>query len=205
MSPFGASSFTTSAPSQARIWVADGPDWTWVMSRTRIPSSALISCPRSLVHRLVHGSRRVHLGIDPHVDERGQTRFPRALQCGRDVGRVAHFLAVPAEHLRELVVLHVAERVTDAAAGLAVLLDLPVADLVHRRVVADDSDEREVEAHQRLEVPAGEAEGSVAEERDDLLVRAGVLGGEYEGDADAERAQRAWVHPVAGGLGLHDL
>src|ERR687895_978257 len=90
MSPVGASSFTTSAPSQARIWVADGPDWTCVMSRMRMPSNALIYRPRSLVHRLVHGSRRVHLGIDPHVDERGQTRFPGALQCGRDVGRVAH-------------------------------------------------------------------------------------------------------------------
>src|SRR4051794_36803379 len=97
MSPVGASSFTTSAPSQARIWVADGPDWTCVMSRTRMPSSALIYRPRSLVHRLVHGSRRVDVGIDPHIDERRQARFPGALQCRRDVGRVTHFLAVSAE------------------------------------------------------------------------------------------------------------
>src|ERR671919_330977 len=100
MSPVGGSSFTTSAPSQARIWGADGPDWTWVMSRTRIPSSALIYRPRSLVHRLVHGARRVDVGIDPHIDERGQTRFPGTLQRGRDVGGVADFLAVSAEHLR---------------------------------------------------------------------------------------------------------
>src|SRR3954447_1542008 len=40
-SPEGASSFTTSAPSQARICVQEGPDWTCVMSRTRTPSSAL--------------------------------------------------------------------------------------------------------------------------------------------------------------------
>src|SRR5688500_9916361 len=205
MSLFRASSFTTSAPSQAKIWVADGTDWTWVMSRTRIPSSALISCPRSLVHRLVHGSRRVHLGIDPSVDERGQPRLPGALQRGCDVGRIAHFFAVSAEHLRELVVLHLAERVAHPAAVLTVLLDLPVADLVHRRVVADDPDEREVEADHRLEVPAREAEGAVAEEADDLLVRPRVLGRHRERDADAERAQRARVHPVAWRLGLHDL
>src|SRR5262245_5173898 len=39
-SPAGDSSFTTSAPIQARICVHDGPDWTCVMSRTRTPSSA---------------------------------------------------------------------------------------------------------------------------------------------------------------------
>src|SRR6478609_6201501 len=39
-SPAGASNFTTSAPSQARICVHDGPDWTCVISRTRTPSSA---------------------------------------------------------------------------------------------------------------------------------------------------------------------
>ena len=42
MSPVGASSLITSAPSQARIWVQDGPDCTWVMSRTRTPSRALV-------------------------------------------------------------------------------------------------------------------------------------------------------------------
>src|SRR5271156_3305883 len=31
----------TSAPNQASIWVADGPDWTCVMSSTRTPSRAL--------------------------------------------------------------------------------------------------------------------------------------------------------------------
>src|ERR1700741_2280759 len=39
-SPAGASRLTTSAPSQARICVQDGPDCTCVMSRTRTPSSA---------------------------------------------------------------------------------------------------------------------------------------------------------------------
>src|SRR5690606_40898951 len=103
MSPLGASSLTTSAPSQARICVADGPDWTWVMSRTRIPSSALIYRPRSLGHGLVHGPRRVYVGVDPHVDERGQTRFPGVAQSRCEVGGVVHLQAVCAEHLHAFV------------------------------------------------------------------------------------------------------
>src|SRR5690242_9459332 len=67
MSPLGDSSLTTSAPSQASTWVQDGPDWTWVISSTRTPSSALpIADPLLLVHGLVHGPGRVDLGIDPH-------------------------------------------------------------------------------------------------------------------------------------------
>src|SRR5690349_14051112 len=40
MSPPGASTFTTSAPSHASNCVAEGPDCTCVMSSTRTPSSA---------------------------------------------------------------------------------------------------------------------------------------------------------------------
>src|SRR3954447_12096924 len=119
MSPVGASSFTTSAPSQARIWVHDGPLWTWVMSRTRTPSSALpITWPPLFVHGLVHGPGRVDLGIDPDVDQRRQPALPRALERGPDVLRIADLFAVTAEHLRELVVADVAERVADPAAVL---------------------------------------------------------------------------------------
>src|SRR5688572_5576886 len=42
MSPVpGRSTLITSAPNQARSWVQVGPDWTWVKSRMRTPSSAL--------------------------------------------------------------------------------------------------------------------------------------------------------------------
>ena len=36
--PLGFSTFTTSAPSQARVSVQDGPASNWVMSRTRTPA-----------------------------------------------------------------------------------------------------------------------------------------------------------------------
>src|SRR5260221_14269089 len=43
MSPMsGRSTLMTSAPNQARSWVQVGPDWTWVKSRMRTPSSALL-------------------------------------------------------------------------------------------------------------------------------------------------------------------
>src|SRR5215216_4840730 len=45
----GRSILITSAPSQARSWVQVGPDWTWVKSRMRTPSSALPACPHGRV------------------------------------------------------------------------------------------------------------------------------------------------------------
>src|SRR5262245_35853530 len=45
----GGSTLITSAPSQPRIWVAEGPAWTWLMSSTRMPSSALPALPHGLV------------------------------------------------------------------------------------------------------------------------------------------------------------
>src|SRR5262245_58330078 len=164
MSPVGDSSFTTSAPSQASTCVQDGPDCTWVMSRTRTPSRALAMTPPLLVHGLVHRARGVDLWVHPDVDQRRLAGLAGPLQCRADARRVAHLRAIPAKHFRELVVPDVAERVADPAAGLAVLLDLAVPDLIHRRVVADDPHEREVEPDQRLEVPAGEAERAVPEQ-----------------------------------------
>src|SRR5207302_2576592 len=43
MSPrAGISTLITSAPIQARSWVPVGPAWTWLRSRTRTPSRALL-------------------------------------------------------------------------------------------------------------------------------------------------------------------
>src|SRR5580765_7164331 len=36
------STLITSAPNHASSWVQVGPDWTWVKSRMRTPSSALL-------------------------------------------------------------------------------------------------------------------------------------------------------------------
>src|SRR5947209_19303295 len=42
----GRSTLITSAPNQARSWVQVGPAWTWLISSTRTPSSALPAAPR---------------------------------------------------------------------------------------------------------------------------------------------------------------
>src|SRR3954451_13571317 len=202
----GCSILMTSAPIQARSWVQTGPAWTCVMSRTRTPSRAfatVIERPPLLVHRLVHGPRREGVRVHPHVDQRRLATLAGALDRRSDVLRLADLLAVAAEHLCELVVLDVGELVADVAAIRAVLLDLAVADLVHVRVVADDPDERQVEAHGRVEVEAGEAERAVAEQAHDLTVGVGLLGADAERHADADRPERARVHPQAGALRLH--
>src|SRR4051812_24271835 len=202
----GCSILMTSAPIQASSCVQTGPACTCVMSTTRTPSRAfatVIERPPLLVHRLVHGPRRERVRVHPHVDQRRLATLAGALDRRSDVLRLADLLAVAAEHLGELVVLDVGELVADVAAIRAVLLDLAVADLVHVRVVADDPDERQVEAHGRVEVEAGEAERAVAEQAHDLTVGVGLLRAEAERHADADRPERAGVHPQAGALGLH--
>src|SRR3954468_1975194 len=203
----GCSILMTSAPIQARSCVQTGPACTCVMSRTRTPSRAfatVIERPPLLVHRLVHGPRRERVRVHPHVDERRLAALARALDRRPDLARLGDLLAVAAEHLRELAVAHVRQLVADVAPIRAVLLDLAVADLVHVRVVADDADERQVEAHGGVEVEAGEAERAVAEEAHDLTVGVGLLGADAERHADADRPERAGVHPQAGALRLHD-
>src|SRR5205085_5217578 len=192
----GGSILMTSAPSQARIWVHEGPDWTCVTSRTRTPSNALsilpplfrrkaedgrlssVFClPSSvlLVHGLVHRARREGLRVHPDVDQRRLAGLACPLQRGSDVARIAHLFTIAAEHLREQVVLNVAQLVAGIAALPAVLLDLAVTDLVHVGIVADHADERQIEAHHRLEVPARHAEGAVAEQAHDLPLGLGEL------------------------------
>src|SRR3546814_7285226 len=94
-----------------------------------------------LVHRLVLGARRVLGRVDPDVDDRRPAglldRLARAPQRRGDLAGIAHGLAVVAQHVPEYLEVDVAELVADVAALLAVLDDLAAADLVHRRVVAD--------------------------------------------------------------------
>src|SRR5919202_2376486 len=203
----GCSILMTSAPIHARSCVQTGPAWTCVMSRTRTPSRAfatVIEAPSLRLHRLVHGARRERGRLHPHVDQRRLAALARALERRPDLARLRDLLAVAAEHLGELAVADVRQLVADVAPLLAVLLDLAVADLVHVRVVADDPDERQVEADRRVEVEAGEAERAVTEQGEDLAVRVGLLGADAERDADADRPERTRVHPQAGALRLHD-
>ena len=112
---------------------------------------------------------------------------------------------MPAEHLGELVVGDVAQHVADIAPLLAVFHDLAAADLVHRRIVADDAQERQVEAHAGLEIPAGKRERAVAEIAQHLLLGMDELRRHGEGDADAKGAERPRVHPMAGRARLDGL
>src|SRR3954471_20137286 len=202
----GCSILMTSAPIQASSWVQTGPACTCVMSMTRTPSRALATIlgPPLLVHRLVHGPRRERVRVHPHVDQRRLAALAGALDGRPDLAGLRDLLAVAAQHLGELAVADVGQLVADVAAALAVLLDLAVADLVHVRVVADDADERQVEADRRVEVEAREAERAVTEEGEDLAVGIGLLGADAERDADADGPERARVHPQAGALRLHD-
>src|SRR5580765_7648994 len=177
MSPAPArSTLITSAPSHASSCVQVGPDCTWVKSRIRMPSNALPTgaLSGSLVNRLILGPRCVLARIDPDVDHgraaRPLYRFARTLQRRRDPCRIAHLFAIAAEHLGEFTERHVAEEIADVAALLAVLGELPVADLVHRRVVADDRDVGHAEAVRGLHVESGHAEGAIAVVAEDLLV-----------------------------------
>src|SRR5450631_4659068 len=115
-------------------------------SRRRVPVAYLSPAPLP-VHALVHGSRRIGVRVDPDVDERRKPRLARPAQRRTDVLGIAHLLSMSAEDLGELVVRHVAQGVADPPASLPVLLDLAVADLVHRGVVANDADKRQVEAN----------------------------------------------------------
>src|SRR2546428_10142098 len=83
----GRSILITSAPSQASIWVQDGPAWSWVKSMTRMPSSALLiflspDCAVSFMlpaprKDLRHpfwmqegrSERRMRLSLDVEIDE----------------------------------------------------------------------------------------------------------------------------------------
>ena len=132
-------------------------------------------------------------------------RLARALKGRADLARLVHLLAVPAQHLRELRERDVAQQVPDPAPLLAVLGDLAVADLVHRRVVADDRDVGGAEAVCGLHVEGGHAERAVAVVAEDLLVGVGEPGREREPGSDPERPERPRVHPVAGGTRLHGL
>src|SRR5215468_1305403 len=193
MSPCPArSTLITSAPSHASSCVQVGPDCTWVKSRMRMPSNALPTgvLSGSLVHRLILGPRCVLARVDPDVDHgraaRALYRLACALQRRRDLRRVAHLFAIAAEHLGEFAKRHIAEEIADVAALLAVLGELPVADLIHRRVVADDREVGHAEAVRSLHIERRHAEGAIAVVAEDLLIAVREAGGDGKARADTE-------------------
>ena len=69
-------------------------------------------------------------------------------------------------------------------------------------VVADDGDDREPVAHERVEVHAVEADGAVAQEQHHLAVGMGDAGGDGVAQTRSEAAVRARVHPATRLVGL---
>src|SRR5215468_1862493 len=139
-----------------------------------------------------------------HVHERGLAALGRALERGAELLRPLDELAVAAERLDDLIVARVAQQ-RRARAVPAVHAALRPHHLAPGGVVADDADDREAEAHGRVVLEAVQAEGAVAVDDHDAAPGVGELRGEREGHADAERAQRARVHPRALAAHRQDL
>src|SRR2546425_4471466 len=75
------STLMTSAPNQASNWVHVGPDWTWVKSRMRTPSNALLMKNPAgklgglVVHGLSHGAGRPRGRFNPYVNHHARDVF----------------------------------------------------------------------------------------------------------------------------------
>ncbi len=99
------------------------------------------------IHRLRFGAGRVFVDVYPNIDDRAlpaSDTLARFFQRWANLARLAHGNAPAAEALGEFFEIDVAKLIADPAALGTVLADLAAADLVHRRVVADDSNVRQV-------------------------------------------------------------
>src|SRR5882757_1389483 len=167
-----------------------------------MPYPFIDSRRRSLVHRLILGARCIFARIDPDVDDRRTAqlahRFARPLQGRRNLRRIPHLFPVSAQHFGELAEGNIAKQVADAAALLAVLCELAIANLIHRRVVADDREIRDAETIGGLHIESCHAERSVAVVAQNFLGGVREARGNGEARADAQRTQRTRIHPLAG-------
>src|SRR5436189_105259 len=135
--------------------------------------AVLAACLVSLAARGSSGAGREHryrvhatdtlwsIAVAHYVDDGRNSRRQRALARGRQLVRLLHVLAVAAERLAHAVVARLRERRGDLRPG-AVEADLRVPDLAPGGVVADDEDDGEPVADERLELEAVEPEGAVA-------------------------------------------
>src|SRR5450631_1116920 len=157
---------------------------------------------RSLVHRLIFSTRGILAWIDPDIDDRAPAkllhRFATPLQRRRDLHRISHFFPVTTEHLCELTEGHITEQIADTAALFAVFRELAVSDLIHRGVIADDREVGDAETIGRLHVESGHAERTVAVVAQNFLGWVHEYRSNGETRADAQRAQRTGIHPLAG-------
>src|SRR5690606_35652597 len=152
-----------------------------------------------LIHCLVLGPRRIFARVHPDIHDRGTAGFlycfPCSLECGLYLVRVTNLFSISAQHFSELREWNVAQQVADISALLAVLGNLPIPDLVHRRVVADDCQIWRIEAVCRLHVESGHAERAVDVVAEHFLLWMGKFCGQGKARLDAERSQRTRIHP----------
>ena len=105
----------------------------------------------------------------------------------------------------DLVVAAVVAQHARDDAVLAVHRPLADGDLTPLPVVADDGDDRDVEADESVEVEAVEPERAVAVDHDDALVRVDGVDRHAEASADAERAEGARIVPLPRQVHRQDL
>src|ERR1700677_3280488 len=168
MSPTpGRSTLITSAPNQARSWVQGGPDWTWVKSRIRTPSSALVMLCSSLLGQGALGIEIADIAalaarrrVDHRVDERWFSGVHGRVDGALQVVRRGDIDANSAKPLDHPVVAgsrneHGRRRIGTAAQVHAIA----AIDAV---VVEHDDADRQVVAADSLHLHTGEAERAVA-------------------------------------------
>src|SRR5258705_2272947 len=155
-------------------------------------SSLVVSCQTHLfVHRLRLGPRRVFIDVDPNVDDGALAAgdpLARFFQSRADLAWLAHRDAPAAEALGEFFEIDVAEFIANAAALRTVLADLAAADLIHRRIVTDHGQVRQVEALSGFHVPRGHAERALAVIAQHFFFRIHELCGHRQPSAYAESA-----------------
>src|SRR5207237_6499073 len=157
------------------------------------------------LHELVaaHDARR--LLVHDHVHAGGLAGGEGALDRGADLVRLSDELAVAAHALDDLVVAAVVAEHAGDNSILAIHRALADGDLAPLAVVANYRDDGDVEAHEGVEVESVEAEGAVAVHHEDALVRVDAMYRHAEAGADAKRAERARVVPLAGLVHRQDL
>src|SRR6266481_5233516 len=218
MSPTpGRSTLITSAPNQASNCVQVGPDWTWVKSRMRTPSSAFVivfapySRPRirraywglKVCLLLLQNALRIEVadaaafgaggGIDHRVDQGRLAGIHRLVDGALQFVRRRRVDACAAERFHHPVVARALDEHGRRGIGAG---RIDVGAAVDSVIVEDHDADRQLVAADRLDLHAGKAERRVAFDRENRLAglycrRDGIA------HADADNTPGADVEPLA--------
>src|ERR1700736_1519282 len=172
------STFSTSAPNQASIWVQAGPAWTPVKSMTLIPVSGRLVMMDSILVDIVWCSLlpnacRVEVGqmaafcavawVDHAVDKSRAARHQRAGEGDGELVGCGRLISLAPERLDQAVVAgwwHQGRRRRIRRRGVDTVAAVDAA------VVEDDGDHRQPVAADRLQLHPAEPECAVAFDSD---------------------------------------